>query len=148
MLRVAARTFLGVAFALGVAAHAVAITAWDQAKVTEIAGQLEDAVGGLKDAIRQSPVWSHPGQRTTLFQIQDNLRWIESEASHLHAELSKGKGMEETLNSFRRIHSLRRETEVLAKRTEVSELTRPKLEKAREFLAQLDAYYPAEASAP
>ncbi len=148
MLRLSARTFFGVALALLVAAQAHAITAWDQAKVTEIAGQLEEAVGGLQDAIRKSPNWSHPGQRTTLFQIQDNLRWIESEATHLHANLVKGAGMEETLNSFKRIHSLRRETELLASRTQVSEFTRPKLDKARDLLAQLGVYYPADASAP
>jgi hypothetical protein len=148
MLRVAARTAFGVAFALALATSALAITAWDQAKVTEIAGQLEAAVSGLQEAIRQSPTWSHPGQRTTLFQIQDNLRWIESEAGHLHAALAKGAGMEETLNSFRRIHSLRRETEVLARRTDVSAMTQPKLDKAKELLGQLDAYYPADASSP
>jgi hypothetical protein len=146
MLRLAARTVLGVALALALATHAGAITAWDQAKVTEIAGQLEAAVSGLQEAIRQSPTWSHPGQRTTLFQIQDNLRWIETEASHLHAALAKGAGMEETLNSFKRIHSLRRETEVFARRTDVSAMTQPKLDKAKELLAQLGAYYPADAA--
>jgi len=148
MLRVAARTAFGVAFALALASSALAITAWDQAKVTEIAGQLEAAVSGLQEAVRQSPTWSHPGQRTTLFQIQDNLRWIETEAAHLHAELTKGKGMEETLNSFKRIHQLRRETEVFARRTDISAITQPKLDKAKELLAQLGAYYPADAASP
>lgn len=148
MLRLAARSLFAVALALFVAAHAVAMTAWDQAKVTAIAGDLEKSVGGLRDALRNSPQWTSSPQKQILYQIRDNLRWIESEASSLHAMLANGEGMEATLNSFKRIQSLKRETQYLAQQTQVTAFTQPALDKAKGALDQLAAYYPPEASNP
>jgi hypothetical protein len=149
MLRFASRSLLGLALALLITAQAGAITAWDQAKVTALAYDLENSVEGLRDALRESPQWTYPaGPRAVLYQIRDNLRWIESEAISLHAMLAKGEGMDATLNSFRRIQSLKRETEDLAQRAQATAFTKPALAKAETALAALAAYYPADASNP
>lgn len=148
MLRLVARPLCTVALALCVAGHAIAMTAWDQAKVTELAGQLESSVSGLRDAIRNSPQWTFSQQKQILYQIRDNLRWIESEATSLHAMLASGEGQEATLNSFKRIQSLKRETQYLAQQTQTTDFTQPALDKAKSALDALAAYYPPEASNP
>ena len=148
MLRLAARTFLAVGLTLVVAAHAAAMTAWDQAKVTEIAGNLESSVSNLQDAIRNSPAWTTSPQKAILYQIRDNLRWIENEATSLHAMLAKGETMESTLNSYKRIQALKRDTQYLAQPIQVPAITQPALDKAKGALDQLAAYYPADAANP
>jgi hypothetical protein len=147
MLGLAARTIF--AIALLVAAQASAVTAWDQAKVAAIAKELEQSVDGLRNALRDSPQWTTPAApRAVLYQIRDNLRWMESEAISLHAMLAKGEGQEATLNSYRRIQQLRRETQDLAQRAQTTAFIQPALDKAKAALDQLAAYYPAEAANP
>jgi hypothetical protein len=52
--------------------------------------------------------------------------------------------MEDTRLSYERIQRLRRDAEVLAKKTDVSAFTKPKLDRATEVLNQLAPFYPAE----
>ncbi len=143
MLRSVARfTVVFVAMALLVGAHASAQTeAWNQEKVTALAKELESAVSGLRDAVRRSPLMENPQQKARLFRISDKLRLIESECVSLHAHLARGAGMEETLPMFERIQRLRRQTQSMANRTDVSALTQPKLDRANEVLAQLAPFY-------
>jgi hypothetical protein len=125
-------------------AHASAQTeAWNQEKVTGLAKELESAVSGLRDALRKSPMWENPQQKRTLYRISDKLRLIESESASLHAYLAKGAGMEETLPAYERIQRLRRDAQVLAKKTDVSAFTQPKLDRANQVLGLLAPYYPA-----
>jgi hypothetical protein len=144
MLRLAVRS-LALVLALFVATQAAALTPWDQAKVTSIAKDLVTSVNGLRDALRNSPQWTYPaGPRAVLYQIRDNLRWIESESISLHAMLAQGEGMDATQNSYRRIQSLKRETEDLAQRAQATAFTEPALAKAKAALDQLSAYYPPQ----
>lgn len=133
-----------VAFGLLVAPRAFAQTeAWNQEKVAALAGELESAVSGLRDAVRKSPTWQNPQQKRTLYRISDKLRLIESEATSLHAQLVKGAGMEETLPTYERIQRLKRDVQVQAKKTDVSAFTQPKLDRATQVLGLLAPFYPA-----
>ena len=117
---------------------------WNQEVATALAGELEDAVSGLREAVRQSPNMQYPTQRRLLYQIMDNLRMIEQAATSLHAGLKNGAGMEETLPTFMRLEQIRRDTEVLAQKVEITAFTQPKLDKARDILAKLEPYYPPQ----
>ena len=117
--------------------------AWNQEKVTALAGELESAVAGLRDALRKNPMWENPQQKAPLYRLADKLRLIESECASLHARLAKGEGMEETQPAYEHIQRLRRDAEVEGSRTEVSTFIRPKLDRAREVLSMIAPFYPA-----
>jgi hypothetical protein len=136
-------------FAVSVARDASAqAQPWNQEVVTALAGELEDAVSGLREAVRQSPQMQFPTQRRRLYEIMDNLRLIEQSASSMHAELKKGEGMEATLPTYKRLQQVKRDTEVVAQKVDVSAITRPKLDKAQTILDKLAGYYPAEPAGP
>lgn len=142
---VARLTLLFVALGLFGAARASSQTeTWNQEKVAALAGELESAVSGLRDAIRKSPTWENPQQKRTLYRISDKLRLIESESASLHAQLVKGAGMEETLPTYERIQRLKRDAQVLAKKTDVSAFTKPKLDRATEVLNLIAPFYPPQ----
>ena len=61
----------------------------------------------------------------------------------LHAQLVNGAGMDETLPAYQRIQRLKRDAQVLAKKTDVSAFTQPKLDRANSVLNQLAVFYPA-----
>jgi hypothetical protein len=123
---------------------ALEATPWNQERVTALAKELETAVSGLRDAVRKSPAWDNPLQKRTLYRIADKLRLIESEAIHLHAQLANGAGMDETLPAYQRLQRLKRDAQVLAKKTDVSAFTQPKLDAATSVLAQIEPYYPPQ----
>ena len=121
---------------------------WNQEVVTATAGELEEAVSGLRDTVRGSPNLDVPTKKRTIYQILDNLRMIEASAGSLHAALRGGAGMEETLPTYKRLQQLRRETADLAQRVDISAITKPKLEKARDLLQKIEPYYPPEPKGP
>jgi len=122
---------------------ALAITeAWNQERVTAIARDLEQAVAGLRDAVKNSPAWDNPQQKRNLYKIADILRQIEQESISLHAQLAKGAGMEETELNYRRIQTLKRRAEALAPKSDVTAFTKPKLDRATEVLKLLEPFYP------
>ena len=121
---------------------------WNQEVVTARAGELEDAVSGLRDIVRASPNLQIPNFRRKMYQILDNLRLIEQSATSLHAALRGGAGMEETLPTYKRLQQIRRDTEVLAKQVDITAVTRPKLDKAKDLLAKIEPYYPEEIQGP
>jgi hypothetical protein len=117
---------------------------WNQEKVTALSGELVQAVSGLRDAVRKSPMRDNPQQKRIFYRISDYLRRIESESLSLRAQLTKGAGMEETWPNYRNIRLLRRNAEVLAKKTDVSAPTQPKLDRAEQLLDEISGYYPPE----
>ena len=118
--------------------------AWDQAAATEAAGKLESAIVGLRDILQTSPQLQNPGTRRLMYEIMDNLRQMEFMSQTLHASLSKGAGLDETLPTYNKLQQERRYTEVLSKRVDISAITQPKLDEARTWLAKLEPYYPAQ----
>ena len=146
---VAAIAALALVQTVGLARGAMAQTQpWNQEVVTATAGELEDAVSGLRDVVRGSPNLDIPAKKAVVGQILDNPRQLEASASSLHASLKKGAGMEQTLPTYMRLQQLRRDTAVLAQRVDISAITQPKLEKAQELLAKMEPYYPTQAKVP
>ena len=122
--------------------------AWNQEVVTTLAGQLEKSVSGLRDVVRGSPNLQNPATKRKLYEIMDNLRLIEQSASSMHAALKGGAGMEETLPTYKRLQQIRRDTEVLAQRVDITAVTRPKLDEAKGILEKIEPYYPVEPESP
>ncbi|HTO08818.1 MAG TPA: hypothetical protein VMR86_17350 [Myxococcota bacterium] len=122
--------------------------AWNQEVVTALAGQLEKSVSGLRDVVRGSPNYNNPAYKRKLYEIMDNLRMIEQSATSMHASLKDGAGMEETLPTYKRLQQIRRDTEVLAQRVDITAVTRPKLDEAKGILEKIEPYYPAEPESP
>lgn len=117
---------------------------WDQAAVTAAASKLPPAIDGLREIIRGGPALQIQSKRRIIYQILDNLRLMEFSSQTLAAELKKGAGMEETVHTYNRLQQIRRDTEVLAQKVDISAVTRPKLEEAQSVLAQIEPFYPAQ----
>ena len=142
------RATIGSIVALGFLAafevHAQTQT-WDQAKVTSLAGDLANAVSGLRDSLRSSAqwqVWSETDE--SLYGIAEDLRMIESEAMSLNADLAKGEGMKQTQPAYMRVQQIHRELAQYKGQVDVGAFLAPPLAKAKAVLAQLAVYYPAQ----
>lgn len=117
---------------------------WDQLAVTEAANKLPGAIGGLRDLVKSGPALQNQLNRRVVYQILDNLRQMEFTSQTLKVELGKGAGMEETLPTYNRLQQLRRETEVLSQRVDITAVVRPKLEEARMWLKVIEPFYPPQ----
>ena len=130
---------------LGLALASAAQTQkWDQLMVTEAASKLATSVAGLRDLIRGGGTTQTPTNRKVVYQIMDNLRQLEFSTHTLKIELGKGAGMEETQPTYNRIQQLRRDTEVLAQKVDITAVVRPKLEEAKNWLKILEPFYPPQ----
>jgi hypothetical protein len=148
MARSLASVFAAFALVFCVTSARAQTQAWDQEVVTARAGELEKAVSGLRESVRGSPNIQNPGFRRKMYEILDNLRLIEQSATSLHASLKNGAGMEETLPTYKRLQQIRRDTEVLAQQVDITAVTRPKLDEAKDLLAKIEPYYPPEPQSP
>jgi len=133
------------ALALVVALGAQAQTAkWNQEAVTAAAAEFETAVSGLRDAVRQSTAWNLSPDKSKLYQISQDLRQIEWLAGNLHADLSKGDGLEATTPEYLDLLERREYAKADAMFVDISAQIKPKLDASRAALAKLAAYYPAQ----
>ncbi len=117
---------------------------WDQAAVTELAKQLAESAGDLRDSVRRGPTSPSASQQRVRFQALDDLRVAANSVNSLARQLEAGAGREETYPTFRRIRMLRNDLAVQARRANITEPTLSKLETARELLEKLNPYYEAE----
>jgi len=142
------RATIGSIVALGFLAafevHAQTQT-WDQAKVTSLAGELTNAVSGLRDSLRNSAQWQIWTEADdSLYGIAEDLRMMESEAISLNADLAKGEGMKQTQPAYMRVQQIHRELAQYKGQVDVGAFLAPPLAKAKAVLAQLAVYYPAQ----
>lgn len=114
---------------------------WDQARVTKIAQELAVAVHAAREAVRTSPLDQNVGQRTTFYELQEDIRLAENSAKYLSRELEAGKGAEETRATFDRIGSLRLAAEENGRRTLIEAPVMDALFKAGELHNRLKPYY-------
>lgn len=131
-------------FALVAAATASAQSqTWDQAKVTALSGELANAVSNLQSSLQNSAQAQDPVMQETVFQVADSLGLIEFEAARLNALLKSGKGMKETRPAYRRLQQLHRECVDEAQgQLQVTSFLKPSLDRAKNTLTALAAYYP------
>ena len=134
-------TLLGLLFALASAAEP---KPWDQAAVTELAKQLAESAGDLRNSVRRGPTPPSGSQQRIRYQALDDLRVVASSVNSLARQLESGAGRAETYPTFRRIQMLRNDLAVQARRANITEPTLSKLETARELLEKLSPYYEAE----
>lgn len=118
---------------------------WDQVKVSALSSELVQAVTNLQNSLENSAQAMNPETQETVFQVADALGLIEFEAARLNMQIRKGKGMRETLPTFKRLQQLHREAqEDVAGQLQVSAFLAPSLAKAKAALTQLAAYYPPQ----
>jgi hypothetical protein len=122
--------------------------AWDQAKVTALAGQLATTSRELYDSFYKQPVPNvASGQAKAYHKLKDQVRRIRSEARVLSKNLEKGQGREETQGNFDFLMQVVRAAEDNARKVYSTTPVREKADAARAVLTQLAAYYePAEAT--
>ena len=77
------------------------VTAWDQARVTEIAKQLVSATQDLYDTFyKQLPPTAGSGQSREFYRLKQVTRVMKTEARELSGQLEKGEGRDQTLPSY------------------------------------------------
>ncbi len=114
---------------------------WDQARVTKFAQELAVAVGEAREAVRKSPLDQNIGQRTTFYELQEDIRLAANAARHLAEQLENGKGAIETRATFDRIGSLRLSAEENGRRALIEATVMDALVKAGELHNRLKPYY-------
>lgn len=114
---------------------------WDQARVTKIAQELAVAAYQAREAVRMSPLDQNVGQRTTFYELQEDIRLAENSAKHLASELADGKDADATRATFDRIGSLRLSAEENGRRVLIEAPVMDALVKAGELHNRLKPYY-------
>jgi hypothetical protein len=114
---------------------------WDQARVTQYATELSDAVKKLRQEVRKVPTGNNVVERRSRFELLEDLRLIDSSCTHLRNSLVKGKGREDTEATFRRIGSLRNDAAENARKSLLPEPMMDALVKAGEIHNRMKPYY-------
>jgi len=130
---------------LGVAAATQAAT-WSQERVTALAGELYEDVKELKVTVQLSPDQPIGGARRAQYEARDQLRVLQSLTRHLKSDLEGGAGHGETVTTFKRIQTVRRDLEELGRQANIQNNTLEKVMAVQDVLRRLEPYYeePAE----
>jgi hypothetical protein len=135
-------------FALTATPTPAARQTWDQERVTQIAGQLAEAVSGVYEAFRmQPPVDTSPMQSHARYRLMDELRLLEGETRELARQLKSGEGLDATQPIYDRIGVLARDAREEGRKQLVAKPVQERVDHAEELWAQLTPYY-TSASAP
>jgi hypothetical protein len=114
---------------------------WDQARVTQLAKDLNAAVNEAVQAIRKSPMQHQIGQRQSWYDMRESLRLLANTTNHLQKELQKGASADETRAIFNRIESLRKDAEETGRKSALEESVMEALVKAGALHNQMRPYY-------
>jgi hypothetical protein len=114
---------------------------WDQARVTQLAKDLNKAVNEAVHAVRKSPTQQQISQRQSWYDLRESLRLLDNTTGHLQSELQKGAGREETLSIFNRIESLRKDAEETGRKSMIENTVMDALVKAGAIHNQMRPYY-------
>jgi hypothetical protein len=120
---------------------------WDQAAATELAKQLAEATGSIRQAARSG---ERPGPgsglRNAHLRALDDLRRLENMINRLARQLEDGAGREATYPTFRRVRALRDDLARTARRF-IREPAPTKLQQIDRAFDRLDLFYAAKDSA-
>jgi hypothetical protein len=121
-------------------------TAWDQERAASQAADLDTALSGLRDALRNEPSASivPGGGSMQRHRIRDRLRVMENESRFLAEQLKGGSSRDETLPVFERIDLIRRDAVEDARRIFLSKPVLDKIDAARGPLEELAKLYGVE----
>jgi hypothetical protein len=114
---------------------------WDQARLTQYATELSDAVKRLRQEVRKVPSGNNLVERRSRAELLEDLRLIDNSASHLRSALVKGEGREETYATFKRIGTLRNDAAENARKSLLPAPMMDALVKAGEIHNRMFPYY-------
>ena len=114
---------------------------WDQARVTQYATELSDAVKRLRQQVRKVPTGNNLVERRSRFELLEDLRLIDSSCGHLRSALVKGEGREETAATYRRIDTLRSDAAENARKSLLPQPMMDALVEAGEIYNRMKPYY-------
>jgi hypothetical protein len=133
------------ALAAAVALPGSAGTAWDQARATQLAGQLEDATKGFEDELRKQPAaTAASGHPDSAERLRDQAQRLENSAASLSAHLEKGEGRKETDALFKNVTQDASETAEYARNQLIPEPVMAEWDAVTKALESLANYYGAE----
>src|SRR5262245_9237785 len=135
--------FAAALLASGAPAHAE-LASWDQAKVTALAKQLDDASQKLYDTFYKQPKPT-VGQQRDFYRLKQDIRHIKNDARELRRQLEKGAGREETQPSYDDLMQGVRRAQDSAARVFTTKDLQDSAGAARTVLNQLSPYYDANA---
>jgi hypothetical protein len=134
---------LGLA-ALGLVAGPAAaeVKPWDQAHVSSLAKQLQEATQALYDAFyKQPPPQRGSGQAREYQRLKHEIRRVRIEARQLATQLAEGEGREETLPGYEDLMQTVRSAEDHARRVFSTSDVQAKAAVARMLVDQIRPYY-------
>lgn len=118
-----------------------AATAWDQAKVTDLAKQVAKATVELRAIVEKNPDKPPGVARKAQYSAREDLRLLVSATKRLAKRLEAGAGRDETEGLYQRATDLRRDAEQEARRADMLANTKTQAAKTLALLDQLGAYY-------
>jgi hypothetical protein len=138
----------GCALVIGLSAPARAeLTAWDQAKVTSLAKQLEERSKTLYDTFyKQPPPQLGSGHSQDYRRLKQEVRRIKSEARELAGALAKGEGREDTLPIYEQLMETVRSARDNARRVFSTQDVQARAGEVRQVLNELSPYYDPDAT--
>lgn len=124
------------------------LAAWDQVRVTELAGQLAAAADGWKLAVREQPgAEVGSGDAEEQFGLVQQAHALSVQASALAKHLVIGKGYDETRNEYRTLKEIIDSTEETAQRAELDDPAMAAWSKLVSLQRQIAPYYDPKADA-
>ncbi len=114
---------------------------WDRERVTALAGELHEAVKGLRDELRSQTRDIGTMHASAYYRLLDNLRLIERETRYLHRALGSGASREETLPTYARITLLRRDCAEEMRRQPLEAPALERIARAQATVREMDPYY-------
>jgi hypothetical protein len=132
------------AFSLLSAVAFAELAKWDQARVTQIAEELEPALKDLRQTMKDAPTSLDPSRQRALYVALDDVRIMTNSAALLANKLKAGEGRDETYAVWRRLDLLRRDFEENARKAVLEDAIMDKVLVAGELLIRLTPYYASE----
>jgi hypothetical protein len=134
------------ASAMGIAAAQAAepvvqATAWDQAKVTQIAQGLADSLKDLKLAADANPMEANIVQQKAREEAKEGVTMMTRTSRELANKLEKGADKAATKGLYQRLGSLQRTTADDARRVMLTQDIIDRVDAAKGWIAQLAPYY-------
>lgn len=123
------------------------LAAWDQAKVTALAKQLEEGSKALYDTFyKQPPPNIGSGHSQDYRRLKQEVRRVKSEARELASALEKGEGREDTQPIYDQLMEIVRSARDNARRVFTTQDVQARASEVRQTLNQLAPYYDPDAA--
>jgi hypothetical protein len=121
------------------------LAAWDQAKVSALAKQLETETKSLEDTFRKQPQATGP-QRRSYYRLKQDVRKVRHAAQQLAGMLDKGATQEETLPIYEDLMQDVRRVRDFAPQLFITSDVMERASAVRQVLNQITPYYDPDAA--